>query len=154
MAPRSMPTFMIFKQGQVVEKVQGADPRKLQAVVRKLAAEAEGGSSSSGFGGSSSGSGWRAGDLPKGYNDVSDQVDVKGLELLNADSDFGSVRVLFDGAKPTGLQRGKTADGKAKDWVESDTDEQLMMFMPFQSTLKVHTLQVGFWFYLCSGLEY
>ena len=127
---------MIFKEGKEVEKV-GADPRKLQAVVKKLAAEAEG---SSGFGGGSAGNDWRAGDLPKGYNDVSDQVEVKGLELLNADSAFGSVRVLFDSKKPTGLQNGKAAE--AKDWVESDTDEQLMMFMPFQSTLKVHTIQV------------
>ena len=138
-----MPTFMIFKQGQVVEKVQGADPRKLQAVVQKLAAEAEGSSSSSGFGGSGSGSSWRIGDLPKGYNDVTDQIDVKGLELLNSDSEFGGVRILFDGNKPSGLQKGKGAEGKVKDWVESDTDEQLMLFMPFQSTLKVHTLQVG-----------
>jgi hypothetical protein len=138
----SMPTFMIFKQGQVVEKVQGADPRKLQAVVQKLAAEAEGGSSSSGFGGSGSGNGWRVGDLPKGYNDVTDQVDDKGLELLNLDSEFGGVKVLFDGSKPSGLQKGRVAEGKAKDWVESDTDEQLMLFIPFLSTLKVHTLQV------------
>lgn len=137
-----MPTFMIFKQGQVVEKVQGADPRKLQAVVRKLAAEAEGGSSSSGFGGSSGSGGWRIGDLPKGYGDVTDQIDVKGLELLNSDSEFGGVRVLFESSKPTGLAKGKGTDSKIKDWVESDTDEQLMMFMPFQATLKVHTLQV------------
>jgi hypothetical protein len=139
----SMPTFIIYKQGQVVERVQGADPRKLQAVVKKLAAEAEGGSSSSGFGGSSgSGSGWRIGELPKGYNDVTDQVDLKGLELLNSDSEFGGVRVLVDSGKPTGLQGGKAKTEQGKDWVESDTDEQLMMFMPFQSTLKVHTLQV------------
>jgi hypothetical protein len=138
----SMPTFMIFKEARVVEKVQGADPKKLQAVVKKLAAEAEGGSSGFGASGSGSGSNWRAGDLPKGYIDVSDQVDVKGLELLNEDSKFGSVRVLFDGSKPTGLQKGKAAAAKEKDWVESDTDEQLMMFIPFQSTLKVHTLQV------------
>jgi len=137
---RAMPTFIIFKQGQVVERVQGADPRKLQTVVQKLAAEAEG--SSSGFGGpSGSGSSWRIGDMPKGYGDVTDQVDVKGLELLNSDSDFGTVRVLVDSAKPTALQNGKGAE-KNKDWVESDTDEQLMLFMPFQSTLKVHTLQI------------
>jgi hypothetical protein len=135
-----MPTFMIFKQGQVVEKIQGADGRKLQAAVKKLAAEAEGGAS--GFGASGSGSSWRVGDLPRGYNDVTDQVDLKGLELLNADSEFGGVRVLVDQSKPTGLQKGKAAAGKEKDWVESDTDEQLMLFMPFQSTLKVHTLQV------------
>lgn len=135
-----MPTFMIFKLGKVVEKIQGADPRKLQGVVRKLAAEAEGGAS--GFGGSSSTSDWREGDLPKGYGDVSDQVDLKGLELLNADSSFGSVRTLFDGAKPTGLMRGKAAEGKEKDWVETDTDEQLMVFIPFQATLKVHSISV------------
>lgn len=138
----AMPTFMIFKSGKVEEKIQGADPRKLQAVIKKLAAEAEGGASSSGFGASGSGSGWRKGDLPRGYNDVTGEVDVKGLELLNADSEFGSVRVLIDGAKPTGLSGGKAAESKGKDWVESDTDEQLMLFMPFQSTLKVHTLQV------------
>jgi hypothetical protein len=138
----SLPTFIIFKQGQVVEKV-GGDPRKLQEVVRKLAAEAEGGSNSSGFGESSNGGSWRAGDLPKGYGDVTDQVDVKGSSLLNADNEFGGVGVLFDGSKPSGLQKGKAAEGQAKDWVESDTDEQLMLFMPFNSILKVHTLQVS-----------
>ncbi|KUJ22329.1 DUF1000-domain-containing protein [Mollisia scopiformis] len=137
----AMPTFMIFKQGKVEEKIQGADPRKLQAVIKKLAAEADG-SSSSGFGASGSGSSWRKGDLPRGYGDITDQIEVKGLELLNADSEFGSVRVLIDGAKPTGLSGGKAAASKEKDWVESDTDEQLMMFMPFQSTLKVHTIQI------------
>lgn len=124
------------------EKVQGVDSRKLQQIVQKLAAEAEGGSSSSGFGGSSSGSSWRAGDLPKGYRDVTDQVDVKGLELLNADGEFGGVRTLFESSKPSALEKKGKADSTSKDWVESDTDEQLMLFMPFQSTLKVHTLQV------------
>jgi hypothetical protein len=142
-AVTAMPTFMIFKQGQVVEKVQGADPRKLQDVVRKLAAEADPSSSSAGFGASSSGSGWRVGELPRGYNDVTDQIDVKGLELLNADIEFGGVRGLFDDSKPSGLLKGKATEKPAKDWVESDTDEQLMMFLPFQSTLKVHTLQVS-----------
>ena len=133
---------MLFNQGKVVEKIAGANPQKLLAVVKALAAEASG---TSELGGSSSGSGsgWRTADLPKGYTDVSDQVDVKGLELMNADSEFGSVRVLFDPSKPTGLSNGKAIAGKGKDWVESDTDEQLMMYLPFQSTLKVHTLQVS-----------
>lgn len=133
---------MIFKQGQAIEKVKGADPRKLQDVVRKLTAEADSSSSSAGFGASGSGSDWRVGELPRGYNDVSDQVDVKGLELLNTDIEFGGVRVLFEGSKPSGLSKGKTNEKAAKDWVESDTDEQLMLFLPFQSLLKVHTLQV------------
>ncbi|PBP22656.1 thioredoxin [Diplocarpon rosae] len=142
-AVTAMPTFMIFKAGKVVEKIKGADPRRLQEVVKKLASEAEGGSSSSGFGGATgSGSDWRVGSLPRGYSDVTDQVDIKGLELLNADGDFGTVRVLVDSSKPTGLQKGKAAASSEKDWVESDTDEQLMLFMPFQSTMKVHTLQI------------
>ncbi|TVY83299.1 Thioredoxin-like protein [Lachnellula suecica] len=139
----AMPTFMICKQGKVVEKVQGADPRKLQDVVRKLVAEADSGSGSAGFGGgSSSGSDWRVGELPRGYGNVTDQVDVKGLELLNADSEFGGVRGLFEDSKPSALSKGKASEKAAKDWVESDTDEQLMLFLPFQATLKVHTLQI------------
>ncbi|KAI9650277.1 Thioredoxin-like protein 1 [Ciborinia camelliae] len=137
----AMPTFMIFKEGKQVEKVLGADPKKLQDIVKKLAAEADdSGDSSSGF---ASGSGeWRIGTLPKGYSDVTDQVDIKGLELLNADSEFGGVRTLVDTNKPSALSKGKGADSKAKDWVVSDTDEQLMLFVPFQSTLKVHTIQI------------
>ena len=130
---------MLFENGKQVDKVQGADPRKLQAVVKKLVAAADGPSSV--LGSSSVSGSWRIGDLPKGYGDITDQVDAKGLELLNADSEFGSVKTLFEASKPTGLQKGK-AEEKTKDWVESDTDEQLMLFMPFLSTLKVHTVQV------------
>lgn len=132
---------MIFKEGKQVEKVVGGDPKKLQEIVRQLAAEADGsGDSSSGF---ASGSGdWRTGDLPRGYSDVTDQVDVKGLELLNSDTEFGGVRTLVDTNKPSALSNGKGAESKTKDWVVSDTDEQLMLFVPFQSTLKVHTIQV------------
>jgi hypothetical protein len=138
---------MVFKRGVSVEKILGADKQKLERVVRELANMATGIGSSSGS--SSNGSGWRKGELPKGYNDISDQVDVKGLELLNADSEFGSVRTLFENSKPSALDtKGKSAtDGQARDWVESDTDEQLMLFMPFQATLKVHTLQVRFFKY-------
>jgi hypothetical protein len=135
---------MVFREGAQVEKVQGADARKLQEVVKKLAAEAEGATGSgSGFGSSSgSGGSWRKAELPKGYGDVTEQVDVRGLELLNSDSDFGGVRTLFEAGKPSALDaKGKSGEG-AKDWVESDTDEQLMLFMPFMATLKVHTLQV------------
>lgn len=32
--------------------------------------------------------------------------------------------------------------GTEKDYVESDTDEQLMIYLPFQCTLKVHSLHI------------
>jgi hypothetical protein len=37
---------------------------------------------------------------------------------------------------PTGQTQAKT------DYVESDTDEQLMLYVPFQSTLKIHSLHL------------
>lgn len=127
---------MIFENGKEVDKVRGADKRKLEDLVRKLAAQAESGSS---FGGSGSGGGWRIGELPRGYGDVTDQIEVKGLEVLNSDD---NVRVLIGDGKPSGLQKGKASATAEKDWVESDTDEQLMLYMPFQANLKVHTIQV------------
>ncbi|KAE8366191.1 PITH domain-containing protein [Aspergillus caelatus] len=135
----AMPTFIVFERGRPTSTVKGADPKKLSDVVRKLASEAskpdEGGEGSSG----SSDTDWTGLAAPKGYADITDQYDPKGLELLNRDSEFGTVKTLFETSKPSALNNGK---GKAKDWVESDTDEQLMLFVPFQSTLKVHSLQI------------
>lgn len=138
---------MIFKNKQAVSTIQGADPQKLSEAVKKLAAEAES-DESGGFGeASGSGSGWVGSSLPRGYSDVTDQVDLKGLDLLNSNSDLGNARTLFDATKPSSLDKGKgkgqpSSEETKKDWVESDTDEQLMLFVPFQSTLKVHSLQI------------
>jgi len=142
----TVPAFIYFNGGKVVEKVQGANPAKLTRLMHKFQADAEkvmdnansggAGSSSGGGGGSAN---WRSVDLPRGYNDITSQIELQRCELLNVDSEGGSVRVLFDSSKPSTLSGGK---GTAKDWVESDTDEQLMLFMPFQSILKLHTLQV------------
>ncbi|KAI9744702.1 MAG: hypothetical protein M1818_001627 [Claussenomyces sp. TS43310] len=144
----ALPTFMVFKNSKPTEKIQGADIKKLQRVVQELATmEFSGGAVTSGSasrsGSTASSGSWRLGQLPRGYEDVTNQVDVKGLELLNADTEFGSVRVLFEGGMPSALSKGKeTGESKDKDWVESDTDEQLMLFTPFQSMLKVHTIQL------------
>jgi hypothetical protein len=139
----SQPTFIIFRNGKVADRVQGADPAKLQAVVKKLSAEIQSlgtsGGEASGSGGAGSSGYWRGAELPRNYSDITDQVELQRCELLNYDPEAGNVRVLFDAAKPSTLSGGK---GTNKDWVESDTDEQLLLFMPFQSMLKLHTLQV------------
>lgn len=141
----ALPTFIVFKDGKIYEKIQGADPNKLRQVVTKLAGDLTSGgasgssSSGGGGGGGASGGAWRGAELPRGYGDVTDQVEPKGCELLNADDDAGSVRVLFDGAKPSALDKKEGV----KDWVESGSDDQLLLFMPFQSVIKLHTLHVG-----------
>jgi hypothetical protein len=106
----AMPTFMIFKNARNVQTVKGADRQKLSEVVKKLATEADaaGEAIPGGFGESSTGGGmWLGATLPRGYRDVTDQVDAKGLELLNCDAAFGSVKTLFDGHAPSALDTGK-----------------------------------------------
>ncbi|KAM5356049.1 hypothetical protein ACJ41O_002695 [Fusarium nematophilum] len=125
----ALPTFLVFRDGKVIDKVQGADPRKLQSVLQKLATEVESLGESSGSG---SGGDWKGAEIPRGYSDITDQIEVRGLELLNADEDAGSVKVLFENSKPSALNKGK---GTAKDYVQSGADDQLLLFIPFQSTL-------------------
>ena len=139
---------MIFKNGREVSKIRGANAQELSKAVKKLAAEADSDGTSGGFGeASSSGATWRGADLPRGYNDVTEQVDIRGLDLLNSDSELGGVQALFDADMPSsvgsGKGKGKASGPEAKaDWVESDVDEQLMLYIPFKSTLKVHTVQL------------
>ena len=139
-----MPTFVLFEHGRRTSTVRGANPKELNDLVRKLATEAKKAPEPSGAsGGESSGVGWIGAAAPKGYSDITDQYEPKGLELLNRDSEFGTAKTLFDSSKPASLNNnGKGKAGGAPDWVESDTDEQLMLFIPFQSTLKVHSLQI------------
>jgi hypothetical protein len=156
----ALPTFIVFKSGQVETRVEGARLPELLAAIRKLAEEAkstgESGSnsmSSSGIGGSSNSNVWRGADGPRNYVDVTDQIEKKGLDLLNCDTEFGAAQTLFDPSKPSALDsaasgkgkgKGKAEDGEEhkRDWVESDTDEQLMLYIPFNSSLKVHTIHL------------
>lgn len=140
-----MPTFIVFEKGRPVSTVRGADARKLNEVVQRLASEAGKEDSGSGEGETSSGDTWLGAGVPRGFGDITTQYDPKALELLNRDSEFGLPRVLLEPGKPSSLNNGKgkaKAAGSTPDWVESDTDEQLMFYIPFQSIVKVHTLHV------------
>lgn len=132
-----MPTFMVFKNGRETQRIRGADPKALDAAVKSLASEAE----SSGDASSSSSSGtWIGASLPRGYSDITDSVDLLNLDFLNVDSEAGNARTVFNTAQPSAISKSSSSAGK--DWIESDTDEQLMMYMPFQSSLKVHSIHI------------
>lgn len=124
--------------------MQGADPRRLNEVIQRLATEATRSDNGPGEAVSSGAGGvWLGAAVAKGHSDVTDQVEATGLELLNRDNEAGEPRVLFDTSKPSGLSgKGKGKNAGPKDWVESDTDEQLMLYVPFQSKLKVHSLHI------------
>ncbi|EFW99744.1 proteasome-interacting thioredoxin protein [Grosmannia clavigera kw1407] len=129
----SLPTFVLFRDGKVIDRVQGADPKRLEALATKLVQEASTAGSSSGSGSGSGSSPWLGAALPRGYGDITDQVEVTRCELLNVDPATGSVRVLFAPGGP---------GSDEQDWIESDTDEQIMLFVPFMSMVKLHTLQI------------
>ncbi|KAF2725691.1 putative thioredoxin [Polychaeton citri CBS 116435] len=143
----SIPTFMVFKAGRETKRIRGANTKELDLVVRQLAQEADnadagGAASSSSAALSGSGGSWVGAGLPKGYSDVTDEVDLLGLDFLNIDNAAGGPRAVFSGDKPSALNtKGKSVEG-SKDYIESDTDEQLMLFIPFQSALKVHSLHI------------
>ncbi|PTB67159.1 DUF1000-domain-containing protein [Trichoderma citrinoviride] len=132
----ALPTFLLFRNGKVIQKVQGANPTELKTVIEKLASELESLAEGSGSGGPA----WKGAEVPRGYSDVTSEIEIKGCELLNADDDAGPVRVLFESSKPSALSEG--AAPATKDWVQSGADDQLLLFIPFQSTIKLHTLQI------------
>lgn len=134
----ALPTFVLFRDGTVSQKVQGADPRQLKSVVETLVSEIDSLGEASGSNGGSGGP-WTGAEIPRGYSDITDQIEPKGSELLNADDDAGPVKVLFESTKPSALDKGK---GSSKDWVQSGSDDQLLLFIPFQGAVKLHTLQV------------
>ena len=140
----ALPTFLIFRESQVHASCRGADAKKLSDMVKKAAAEIDLGGSGGNGERSDIGNSWLGLDLPKGYSDVTEEVDIQGLDLLNANSVLGAAKALFDGDRPSALDdKKRTGIEPSKiDWVESDTDEQLMLFVPFRATVKVHTLQI------------
>ncbi|KIW03296.1 thioredoxin [Verruconis gallopava] len=140
----ALPTLIYFENEKEHTRIQGSSKQELTKLIDRWKAI---GSGAEGAGNSSSASTWNGASLPRGMADVTEQVDIKGLEIRNNDSEFGNARTLVDVSKPSSLGSGKakaasgSSDG-AKDWVESDTDPELMIHMPFQSTLKIHSLQI------------
>lgn len=135
-----MPTFMVFKNGRETQRIRGADPKALDAAVKSLANEASSSSAEAESSSSSAGT-WIGASLPRGYSDITDSVDLLNLDFLNVDSDAGNARAVFNTAQPTAISKAKSSSPD-KDWIESDTDDQLMMYIPFQSSLKLHGLHI------------
>ncbi|KAK4229151.1 PITH domain-containing protein [Podospora fimiseda] len=136
---QGLPTFIVFRDGKVADRVTGANPLKLQAIVKKLSEQVSSLQNSGGESSGGDGAVWRGAALPRGYTDITQHIEVNRTELLNVDNQTGGVRVLFESSKPSALSKSTTTK---KDWVESDTDEQLMLFLPFQAMLKLHTIQL------------
>lgn len=145
-----MPTFIVFRNGHPTETIIGADRHHLQRSVTEAVRYAqtvdEGGNA--GAGSTSSSSMWLAMPTPRGFTELTGNVDIKELDYLNRDGEVGHARAIFiPGAPSTLAARGKGKETKPvgegeQDWIESDTDEQLMLFVPFHSSPKLQSLQI------------
>ncbi|KIW17773.1 hypothetical protein PV08_04968 [Exophiala spinifera] len=129
------PTYMIFKNARRVGTLVDPRAEELEEFLKDVTDEFRTMETTE-AGHSASDSPWYGAELPRGYVDVTDQVDFLGLELLNWDSSHGNARKLISKDKPSA-----TPEAKA-DFVQSDTDEQLMLYIPFQSTLKIHSVHL------------
>lgn len=101
----------------------------------------------------------RDGRTPTEHN-LTDLVDVSRMELLNRNRDRGLPEVLFSKGPPAGLgmrqEDGNNGDIKARhhgdgggptgekadDWVESEQDDQLLLFVPFTYRLSLNHIQL------------
>lgn len=82
---------------------------------------------------------WLGAPTAQNFIDLTDHVEKTSLDILNADSAFGSARDLLLSTAPAGLKHKNPSN---KDFVVSDTDEQLMLFLPFQTAVKLHSIQI------------
>lgn len=153
-----LPSFLIFRNNRYVNTIRGANPSELLASIKKLMGELpidkDGGGSGEASSSSNSDSAWLGLDLSRGYSNITAEVDPRGLDILNFNGELGKAATLFDESKPSALLGDKKDKGKSdasgveeeskigKDWVESDTDEQLMLYVPFKSKLKIQSLQI------------
>ncbi|RYP32142.1 hypothetical protein DL767_005378 [Monosporascus sp. MG133] len=87
-------------------------------------------------------SAWLGAEPPKRYADITDAIETKQVEILNRDSTCGLPWTLFKREKPSALDSTRENATTGIDWVESDVDEQLMLFVLFRGVVKVHTIHL------------
>eukprot|EP01089_Gocevia_fonbrunei_P014825 TRINITY_DN4164_c0_g1_i1.p1 TRINITY_DN4164_c0_g1~~TRINITY_DN4164_c0_g1_i1.p1 ORF type:complete len:299 (-),score=63.38 TRINITY_DN4164_c0_g1_i1:70-966(-) len=112
----ALPTFHLIKQGSKVAELRGANVVKLEELIvaHKGAAEL-----------------LEEKDdilkMPMGFNDLSPLVDKKQGQCLNQSSDHTWINTL-------------TKDSSK--YLESDCDEQLLLYIPFTQPVKLHSLNI------------
>ncbi|KAI8615077.1 galactose-binding domain-like protein [Chytriomyces sp. MP71] len=110
---QSVPTFHFYKGGEIVGSMKGADPRQLQALVDQHQGPKDESLS---------------GPSIAGHGDLASFIDQRQIECLNQ-SDEHTVGSIF----------GKDA----KQYLQSDVDEQLIIVIPFNQVVKLHSIKIS-----------
>lgn len=110
----SVPTFSFYKNKQLITQIKGANPNGLQDLVNQHQGPAE----DSGVGSSVN---------LGGHSDITEFITTRQVECLNQ-SEAHTVASIF------------TKDTST--YLESDVDEQLIINIPFNQAVKLHTVKI------------
>ncbi|KAI5779544.1 PITH domain-containing protein [Geopyxis carbonaria] len=134
------PTFITFQGTNIIRRMQGVE--ELLGGLKDIgtAASDAGGASGSSSAAAGNDGKWLGAPMPANFMNLTPHVELSGLDIMNANPSLGDMRVLLADTKPSGLAGKAPAD--SVDWVESDTDEQLMLLVPFQGGVKLHSIQI------------
>jgi len=119
----AMPTFVFIKGRQTVETVKGANPAAIEAAIRKHAGPPQ----RDYVEGSSSGSSAPADKALAGHSSLLSHIDTSQTTCLNEATSHGIKSII-----PTASSGG---------YLESDADEQLLLGIAFQQSVKVFALR-------------
>ncbi|KTW31432.1 thioredoxin [Pneumocystis carinii B80] len=106
----SMPTFVVYMNGTEAERISGANRQQLEFIIEKYSSMAV------------SIKGKESKDM-KGFYPLNCFVDVRQLDCLNMDKKYPS-RCIFE----------------KEGYLQSDVDEQLLLYIPFKSTVRIFSL--------------
>ncbi|POY72563.1 thioredoxin [Rhodotorula taiwanensis] len=115
---KAMPTFAVLRGSAKVDEMAGANPAGLSALIAKHAPAAGAGASASGSGSQDKG--------------------LEGFVSLNSEIDQSQVHCLNESAEHPLKDMLRGGDDK---WLESDADEQLLLHIPIQQSIKLRALR-------------
>ncbi|KAJ3316784.1 hypothetical protein HDU93_004273, partial [Gonapodya sp. JEL0774] len=110
----AMPTFQFFKANRKIAELKGANPTGLEQLVKQYQGPVEASDGAGALG------------PPSGHSDLTSYIQLPQLECLNQ-SRTHSVHGAF------------ADDGT---YLESDSDEQLIVVVPFNQAVKIHSLRI------------
>ncbi|KAF9916922.1 Thioredoxin-like protein 1 [Linnemannia zychae] len=110
----AMPTFQFFKANKKIAEMKGANAAQLETLIKQHQGPVEEGGAGSGA------------PLVAGYYDVTDQITLNQVDCLNQQT----------------TNNVKNALKNDEAYLESDVDEQLIISIPFNQAVKLHTLRI------------
>lgn len=123
----AMPTFQLFKKSKKVGEMRGANPQQLAILIEQNAGEPAS-AASSGSGSAAAAEKY----IPSGYENINSYVTMNQIDCLNQKLNR-TVKSVFQSA----------ASATGENYLESDVDEQLILSIPFNQAVKLHSIKFG-----------